>query len=84
MRTGRYVPEALTTDLCYTAPAEDGRLSLRESTVFRGAKDDDDVTKPTGGSIVFVILGGRGSRRAENRLSAPARQEPRPPRILQL
>ena len=35
----------------YTAPAEDGRLSLRESTVFRGAKDDDDVTKPTGGSI---------------------------------
>jgi|GEM_PF-97123 len=36
----------------YTAPAEDGRLSLRESTVFRGAKDDDDVTKPTGGSIL--------------------------------
>jgi|GEM_PF-6520862 len=33
---------------------------------------------------VFVILGGRGSRRAENRLSAPARQEPRPPTIVQL
>ena len=33
---------------------------------------------------VFVVLGGRGSRRAENRLSAPARQEPRPPTIVQL
>jgi hypothetical protein len=31
-----------------------------------------------------VILGGRGSRRAQNRLSAPARQEPRPPKIVQL
>jgi|GEM_PF-1595908 len=30
---------------------------------------------------VVVILGGRGSGRAENRLSAPARQEPRPPNV---
>ena len=33
---------------------------------------------------LYVILGGRGSRRAENRLSAPARQVPRPPTMVPL
>ena len=50
-RLGRSLALPSSWNSCYTAPAEDGRLSLRESTVFRGAKDDDDVTKPTGGSI---------------------------------
>jgi len=81
--TRRYAPaEVLNVPACtskrpvppstptYTAPAEDGRLSLRESTVFRGAKDDDDVTMPTGGSIVGagkrVTAEGQGAGRSRH------------------
>gem|GEM_PF-5883004 len=51
-RTLTVLPHKLEAWATYTAPAWDCRLSLRESTLFRGAKDDDDVNRLTGGSII--------------------------------